>query len=169
MDTAIHAKTSRRIYTVVALFLAVTLGACAAALLATEEMPPMPPTISYSYLTDREMADAVGQAERFCAEYDARPRNSGNAPNEDGTAIMEFTCDRPLAAAAVSAPQPDPAPRAIHYNYNYRNDRELVDATVSARTYYRKFDTLAKPGDPTPDADGSTGVIFDGYRRIRTF
>ena len=100
MDTAIHAKTSRRMYTVAALFMAGTLGACAASFLATEERPPVPPTVSYSYLTDRDMADAVRLAENFCADHAARPRNSGNAPNEDGTALMEFTCDRPLAGAA---------------------------------------------------------------------
>lgn len=99
MDTAIHAKTSRRMYTAVALLVAATLGACTASLLTTEERPSLPPTISYSYSTDWEMADAIRQAEIFCAEHAARPRNSGNAPNEDGTAIMEFTCDRPLAAA----------------------------------------------------------------------
>lgn len=99
MNAAIHAKTSRRMYTAVALLVAGTLGACAASFLTTEQRPPMPPTVSYSYLTDREMADAIRKAENFCAEHAARPRNSGNAPNEDGTAIMEFTCDRPLVGA----------------------------------------------------------------------
>lgn len=100
MDAAIHARTSRRMYTAAALLVAGSLGACAASFLATEERPPMAPTVSYSYLTDREMADAIRHAENFCAEYAARPRNSGNAPNEDGTAIMDFTCDRPLVGAA---------------------------------------------------------------------
>lgn len=169
MTTEVHAKIWRWIYTVAGLFMVGTLGACAATLLATEETPPASPTISYSYLTDREMAAAIGKAEAFCAAHAARPRNSGNAPNEDGTAIMEFTCDRPLAATAVPAPRSDPAPETIYYNYNYRNDRELFDATANARTYYRKIDMLAKPGDPRRNADGSTGAIFDGYRRIRTF
>lgn len=143
-----------------ATILAVGLGACVAPMPPPQQTDATEPKVTYSYSTDRDLIEVTRKAETYCAKYATWPRNSGIAQNPDGTKSVQFTCDRPIAAA----PPPPPRPVPPTVSYSYRTDGELVEVSRSAQAYCQQFGASARSGHVTQNVDGTRTVAFDCYR-----
>lgn len=143
-----------------ATILAVGLGACVAPMPPPQQIDATEPKVTYSYATDQDLIEVTRKAETYCAKYATWPRNSGITQGPDGTKSVQFTCDRPIAAA----PPPPPRPVPPTVSYSYRTDRELVEVSRSAQAYCQQFGASARSGHVTQNVDGTRTVAFDCHR-----
>jgi hypothetical protein len=121
-----------------ALMLAGTLAACTGYSNGPHQVRTETPSVTYTYRSDQELAQASQSAATYCSQYQSYERTYRiTSNNTDGSKTVVFECVKaPPPAPVAMAPVPVmPAPVPTPMAYTYRTDQELLDASRSAEAY----------------------------------
>ena len=96
------------------------------------------PSVTHTYRTDQELAQASQSAATYCSQYQSYERTYRITNNNtDGSKTVVFECVKaPPPGPVAMAPVPVmPAPVPMPMAYTYRTDQELLDASRNAEAY----------------------------------